>query len=380
MAGLSNAKFLAPSYFTKSEDTTEQSSKNTMLIPPSTYNKANVTRKTAAEKSREVISLEKENSDLKETIGKLLEEKRYMSKAKDQCVGKRSRKEESLKSELHLAKRMVGDLEQEKEILEYEVEDKEALSAVVLKLKKELRRAKEKMSTKEKAMTGKELEYSETVRRLRSELKVAESTYLEQTSRLKQNCVKHIENVERLNKENNEVGKRLEEKEREFENMFWEKKREKDELIEKFKKQLVEQEISENKLKKLEEANELFEEDGRQLKDGNKILDKELLKEKETCVQLRNEVSLKSSSIAELQERVKTLEEDLNREEMDHRNRVMTMEKENELNIKKLEVIIQSNEERILHQQQIHLGTVLVNNSLITLYCTTHTYTVTVAF
>ena len=358
MARLSNAKFLAPSYFTKSEDTVEKSSKNIMLMPPSTYNKANVTRKTAAEKSREVISLEKENCELMETIGKLLEEKRYMSKANDQCVGKRNRKEETLKSELHLAKRMVGDLEQEKEILEYEVQDREALSAVLLKLKKELRRAKEKMSTKEKAMAGKELEYSETVRRLRSELKVAESTYLEQISRLKEKCAKHIEDVKRLSNENNEVQKRLDEKEQEFDNMFWEKKREKDELIEKFKKQLVEQEMSENKVKKLEEANELFEEDSRLLKDGNKTLINDILKEKDKYVQLRNEVSLKSSSIVELHDRVKTLEEDLNRGEMEHENRVMTMEKENELNIKKLEVIIQSNEDRILHQQQMHLGTV----------------------
>lgn len=354
MAGFSNIKFLAPSHFTKSEGNTEEKSfknpQRNVLLPPSTYENVgrNDSRKDAEEKlSEEVVSLERENLELRQTIDRLFKEIRHM---KSQVATQRSRREESLESELHLAKRMVGDLEQEKEILKYELEDRVALSDVVLKLKKELKRAREKLSSRDKAMVERTQEYSETVRRLRRELETAESAHLEETSRLNEKCSKLEEGIKGLNEKNGKLREEVEVKEIKFQRMCREKEEENKETVEKFNKQLLEQdEISKNKL-------DSFGEDFKRIKEHNKRLETELLQEKNMCRQLENEVSLKELTIAELQDNIKTKEGDLKQLDVEYNNRVTALETECGLNVRKLEDTIQSKNDILHKERQMYKG------------------------
>ena len=72
-----------------------------------------------------------------------------------------------LDNELQKAKRKICELEQEKVILEDNLQDRQALSEVVCQLKKDLRKSKEKLSVKDKVVLDREKENFDMVKYLR---------------------------------------------------------------------------------------------------------------------------------------------------------------------------------------------------------------------
>jgi GTP-dependent phosphoenolpyruvate carboxykinase len=72
-----------------------------------------------------------------------------------------------LDNELQKAKRKICELEQEKVILEDNLQDRQALSEVVCQLKKDLKKSKEKLSVKDKVVLGREKENLDIVKYLR---------------------------------------------------------------------------------------------------------------------------------------------------------------------------------------------------------------------
>jgi hypothetical protein len=76
-------------------------------------------------------------------------------------------REKFLNNELQKAKRKICKLEQEKAILEDDLQDRQALSEVVCQLKKDLKKSKEKLNVKEKCVSGKTEEYLDVIKCLR---------------------------------------------------------------------------------------------------------------------------------------------------------------------------------------------------------------------
>ena len=165
MAGFSNKKFLAPSHFAKPDEniavkTTTDSAKP-VLLPPSNY--AKVATSNLPKKASENVQRSADNT--KST---------YCPKVFGQGDDEKENKEYTnrvkfLDSELQKAKRKICELEQEKVILEDNLQDRQALSEVVCQLKKDLRKSKEKLSEKDKGVSDKVKENLDVIKYLRYE-------------------------------------------------------------------------------------------------------------------------------------------------------------------------------------------------------------------
>ena len=163
MAGFSNPKFLAPSHFTKPDKNiaakaTTDSAKP-VLLPPSSYEKIGTGSKPKKDGEKVAYSdkSKSRNSD------KIYLGQRHDEKENEQNTNR----EKFLNNELQKAKRKICELEQEKAILEDDLQDRQALSEVVCQLKKDLKKSKEKLNVKEKCVSGKTDEYLDVIKCLR---------------------------------------------------------------------------------------------------------------------------------------------------------------------------------------------------------------------
>ena len=140
MAGFSNQKFLAPSHFTEPDrnivEKDAADSTKRVLLPPSTY---------------EIVQTNTGpgNHDGKKEI-----------------IPNTKRLVQFLNDELQKANWKISELEQEKAILQENVQDSQALSQVVCQLKKDLKKSKDKLNEKEKNKERTE-EYLDVIRCLR---------------------------------------------------------------------------------------------------------------------------------------------------------------------------------------------------------------------
>ena len=164
MAGFPNKKFLAPSHFAKPDEniaakTTTDSAKP-VLLPPSNY--AKVATSNLPKKASENVQRSADNTKsayCPKVFGQddEKENKEYTNRVK------------FLDSELQKAKRKICELEQEKVILEDNLQDRQALSEVVCQLKKDLKKSKEKLSAKDKGVSDKVKENLDVIKYLRYE-------------------------------------------------------------------------------------------------------------------------------------------------------------------------------------------------------------------
>ena len=163
MAGFSNKKFLAPSHFTKPDESI--AAKNTtdstkpLLLPPSSYEKVETSNKPKKDGQNA-----RRNADNSKSTNcpKVFEQ------SDDEKENKQyTNREKFLDNELQRAKRKICELEQEKVILEDNLQDRQALSEVVCQLKKDLRKSKEKLSVKDKVVLDREKENFDMVKYLR---------------------------------------------------------------------------------------------------------------------------------------------------------------------------------------------------------------------
>ncbi len=163
MAGFSNPKFLAPSHFTKPDENTAAKtttdSKKPVLLPPSNYERVETSNqpKKDGEKVKQKSDSDKSTNCTK-VMRQRLDEKGNKSNTD---------KENFLDNELHKAKRKICELEQEKLILQDNLQDRQALSEVVCQLKRDLKKAKEKLHVKQKGGPDKTAEYLDVIKCLR---------------------------------------------------------------------------------------------------------------------------------------------------------------------------------------------------------------------
>ena len=245
MAGFSNKKFLAPSHFAKPDEnitakTTTDSGKP-VLLPPSNYAKAatsnlpkkdgeNVQRNADNTKSTYCPKVLRRGDDEKEN-------KQYSNRVK------------LLDSELQKAKRKIYELEQEKVILEDNLQDRQALSEVVCQLKKDLRKSKEKLSAKDKGVSDTVKENLDVIKYLRSDLQEVETKYVS----LKQNYSKLVEELRLSDEAISYLKRKIEAKDLEFECMVRTKEDEVHGTVMRLNEMSVERDLKNNLLMQLEE-------------------------------------------------------------------------------------------------------------------------------
>ena len=250
MAGSSNAKFLTPLDFTKPDEniaakTTTEVTKP-VLLPPSTYEKVETSSKLKTDREK---ATQHESSSYSENPEALTKVKDFS----EDIVVKNH--------ELEKAKRKISELEREKQILQNDLQDRKDLSKVVLQLKKDLRKSKEKLMVKEKDASGKTQEYGEMVRCLRTELQDSESKCLS----LQQSYSKLVGDLRLLDETNVYLKRKLEAKELEFECMVRTKEQEIVEISMRLKGVLVERDLKCSMLMQCEEKYNILDESKKQV-------------------------------------------------------------------------------------------------------------------
>ena len=161
MAGFSNSKYLAPSHFTKPDknivgkDATD--SAKCVLLPPSTYEYVDTNAK-----------LRNDNGNLEQNAGKNCEIPGQRKEEEIIPISERLQFElQFLDEELQKAKLKITELEQEKTILQDNVQDTQALSQLVRELKKDLKTSKDKLNEGKKNASDRTDEYLDVISSLR---------------------------------------------------------------------------------------------------------------------------------------------------------------------------------------------------------------------